>query len=153
MAEDFNREELIKDLAQAEELIGTASQVGTELGKRGFKRLYLVGCGAPNRAMLLAEYWLQRYATKVDVRRYFPAEFIYQNPAALDENTLVILGSHSGTTQETVAAAEFLQDKPCATVAITQKEDSPLAQNVTFLAPVRSNPPFRLPQLFAGFNQ
>lgn len=130
MAEDFNREKFVKDLATAVEGIDAAVQMGTELGQQGFKRLYLIGCGAPNRAMLLTEYWLQHYATNLEIRRYFPAEFIYQNPPNVDENTLVILGSHSGTTPETVAAAKFLQDKPCTTVGITQKKDSPLAQNV-----------------------
>ncbi len=45
----------------------------------------------------------------------------------MDGRTLVLLGSKSGTTQETVAAAEFLRDQPAITVGVTQTEDKPLA--------------------------
>lgn len=130
MAEDFNREKFLEALGKAGEELHNASQLGSRLGKRDFKRLYFVACGAPNREMLICEYWLQRFSRTLEVRRYFPAEFVNQDPVAIDENTLVVLASHSGTTQETVSAAQFLKDKPCTTVAITQKGDSPLAQEV-----------------------
>lgn len=77
------------------------------------------------------EYWLQHYSPTLEVRRYFPAEFITQNPARFDERTLVLLGSKSGTTPETVQAAEFVKGKPCVTVAVsTQTADLPLAKAV-----------------------
>jgi fructoselysine 6-phosphate deglycase len=130
MAVDFDRGAFLKSLDQAVSDLDNAAQLGEELGKQGLKRLYFVGCGAPNRSMSIHEYWAQRVATKIEIRRYFPAEFINQAPAALDEHTLVILGSHSGTTKETVEAAQFLSDKPCTTVGVTQSDESPLAQNV-----------------------
>ena len=104
--------------------------LGSRLGGRGFKRLFLVACGAPNMVMSVIEYWSKRHAKGLDVRRYFPAEFIHQDPAALDGETLVVIGSHSGTTMETIEAARFLMDKPCTTVCITQRPDSPLARAV-----------------------
>lgn len=131
MAVDFDRDGFICSLAQAGEGLQAATALGSELGKKGFTRLYFIGCGAPNRSMSIQEYWTQRIATTLEVRRYFPAEFVHQNPAAIDEKTLVILGSHSGTTPETVEVAHFLSDKPCTTVGVTQKGDSPLAASVT----------------------
>jgi fructoselysine 6-phosphate deglycase len=135
MAVDFDRDAFQKSLAKAMDNLDAAAQLGEELGKKGLNRLYFVGCGAPNRSMAIQEYWAQRIATDLEIRRYFPAEFINQAPASLDENTLVILGSHSGTTKETVEAAQFLSDKPCTTVGVTQKEDSPLAQSVQHAIP------------------
>lgn len=132
MAVDFEREQFFKDLQLALDKLEEAEELGTELGNRPFKRLVFVACGAPNRLMGLWEYWLQSYATQFEIRRYYPAEFIHQNPPILAEDTLVILSSHSGTTPETVAAAHFLKEKPCVTVAITQKEDSPLRQVVDY---------------------
>lgn len=128
MAEDFNRAKFLQDLDQAGKNKQAAADLGHKLGKDGVKKLYFVGCGAPNRGMAILEYWAQRYVTNLEVRRYFPAEFVDQDPAGLDENTVVMLGSHSGTTQETVKAAEYLKDKPCITVSTTQNTDSPLAQ-------------------------
>jgi len=135
MAQDFDREGFIRSLEVAVQGRLQAAQLGEELGGKGFKRLYFVGCGAPNRLMAMMEYWGQRVAVNTEIRRYFPAEFINQNPASLDENTLVILGSHSGTTKETVDAARFLQDKPCTTVGFTQKAGAPLAQVVEYPLP------------------
>jgi fructoselysine 6-phosphate deglycase len=56
--------------------------------------------------MLTLQYWIGHYSRSLEVRRYFPAEFTAQNPAHLDERTLVALGSKSGTTLD--EAAEFL---------------------------------------------
>lgn len=130
MAEDFNKEVFLKALEPAVVALEKTAQLGADLGTKGFKRLYFVGCGAPNRNMGVIEYWAKRSAVNLDIRLYFPAEFVNQNPAALDASTLVLLGSHSGTTPETVAAAEFLKDKGCTTIGITQKAESPLGQKV-----------------------
>lgn len=130
MAVDFSRVDFLKSLDTALGNLEGAAALGNQLAQQGFTRLYFVGCGAPNRSMAIQEYWAQRVATKLEVRRYFPAEFVDQAPAAIDEKTLVILGSHSGTTKETVEAAKFLQDKACTTIGVTQKSESPLGQCV-----------------------
>ena len=44
--------------------------------------------------MLTLQYWLEHYSGNLEVRRYFPAEFMAQNPARFDERTLVVLGSN-----------------------------------------------------------
>ena len=93
-------------------------------------RVFFVACGAPNRSMLALEYWIQHYSSTLEVRRYFPAEFMTQVPPRLDERTLVITGSKSGTTKETVEAAKFLKDHPAITVGFTTTADKPLAKAV-----------------------
>ncbi|EYB67271.1 phosphosugar isomerase [Deinococcus phoenicis] len=108
-----------------------AAALGRQLAGQ-IDRIYFVACGAPNRVMLGLEYWLDQARTDVQVKRYFPAEFMTLEPA-LDERTLVILASKSGTTQETVEAARYLQDKPCMTLGVTSTRDKPLAQAVQHL--------------------
>ena len=127
MAQDFDREGFMN--ARGFLWRGGSRPHSSEPGRKGYKR-QAVGCGAPNRLMAMMEYWAQRIAVNTEIRRYFPAEFVNQNPASLDKDTLVILGSHSGTTKETVEAARYLQDKPCTTVGFTQKAGAPLAQAV-----------------------
>jgi fructoselysine 6-phosphate deglycase len=90
-------------------------------------RVIMVGCGGPNRTMLSVDYWIDHFSPSLEVRRYFPAELMTIAPRRLDARTLVILGSKSGTTPETVAAAEFLQRFPCRTVGITQTAERALA--------------------------
>jgi fructoselysine 6-phosphate deglycase len=116
----------IADLAHATATLPAAMAFGRELAGR-IDRVYFVACGSPNRAMRGMQYWIEHFSARLEVRRYFPAEFMAQDPRRLDERTLVILGSKSGTTRETVDAAVFLRDKPCVTIGVTQVETAPLA--------------------------
>jgi fructoselysine 6-phosphate deglycase len=129
MASDFDRNAFIAGLQQARAGLDEAAALGRRLAGE-IDRIYLVGCGAPNRVMLGLDYWIQHYSPHLEVRRYFPAEFVAQNPPRCDGRTLVLLGSKSGTTPETVQAAAFLRDRPCRTVAVTQTAQLPLAQAV-----------------------
>src|SRR5262245_40575712 len=126
MASVSLREEILGSLQGAANVVREAAAAGRELSKK-YDKVFFVSCGAPNRSMLTLEYWLQHYSSSLEVRRYFPAEFIAQDPARLDDRTLVILGSKSGTTPETVAAATFMRDKPGYTVGFVQEADRPLA--------------------------
>ncbi len=129
MATDLNKSEIFDELKTSADLVSDAAALGRKLAP-DIDRIYFVGCGAPNRIMLGLEYWCQRYSATLEVRRYFPAEIMAQDPERLDGRTLVLLGSKSGTTPETVAAAEFLRDRPAITVGVTQTEDKPLARSV-----------------------
>jgi fructoselysine 6-phosphate deglycase len=126
---DFNQEAFVGSLEASVHALGAAEQLGRQLADR-IDRIYFVSCGAPNRIMLGLQYWLEHYSSTLEVRRYFPAEFMHSDPPRLDARTLVVLASKSGTTQETIAASRFFADKPCLTVGVTQTSDQPLAQNV-----------------------
>ena len=107
-----------------------AFKLGSELAKQGVKRVFLVGCGAPNREMGAIKYWLDRDSKTLETYLYFPAEFTCQVPAKLGNDSLVVLASHSGTTPEIIKAIDFLKDYKCKVVAVTQFEESPLAKGV-----------------------
>lgn len=121
----IDRDHLVASLQGAVALKTAAADLGRDLAPR-VDRVYFVGCGAPNRVMLALEYWMDHAGTDLRVKRYFPAEFMTLRPV-LDERTLVVLGSKSGTTRETVDAARFLQDTPAITVGVTTTADTPLA--------------------------
>lgn len=129
MATDVDKQAILQGLAESKKVMHDAAKFGREIASK-VDKVYLVGCGAPNRIMLGLEYWIQHYSPSIEVRRYFPAEFMAQNPVRFDERTFVLLGSKSGTTPETVAAAEFVKDRPCITAAVTQTADLPLAKAV-----------------------
>jgi fructoselysine 6-phosphate deglycase len=129
MVPAFDRKKFIQDLHPAVEALDHASEIGQLLGKKDIQHLFLVACGAPYQAMSISAYWAKRIARTLDIRGYFPAELINQNPLSLDQNTLVLLGSHSGKTKEIIQAAGFLSNKSCTTLAITQNDPSPLAQS------------------------
>lgn len=129
MATDVNKQAILDSYAAVVgQLPNVAARARALAGE--IDRVYLVGCGGPNRSMLPVEYWIEHFSAALEVRRYFPAEFIRLNPRRLDARTLVILGSKSGTTPETVQAAEFVRGKPCKVIGITEKADSLLAHAV-----------------------
>lgn len=124
----FIKEDFFGQFSGALGLIKVAEQAGIDFARTGIKRVIFSGCGAPFYLMRSLAYWGWKVAVNTDIRVVYSAELVSQNSAALDEDTLVILGSHSGTTQETVAAAEFLKQKPCKTLSITQNAASPLGK-------------------------
>jgi fructoselysine 6-phosphate deglycase len=129
MAADIDPRQIIKSYEATLGVLDRAADLGRSLANK-IDRIHLVGCGGPNRAMLPVEYWVEHFSPSLEVRRYFPAEFMTLTPRRLDARTLVILGSKSGTTRETVEAATFARARPCRVVAITEKVDSALGQAV-----------------------
>ncbi|WP_179381322.1 SIS domain-containing protein [Jannaschia marina] len=129
MTGETSRKETVAALQGAADSVRDAAALGRKLAK-DIDRIYFVACGAPNRSMLALEYWIQHYSPSLEVRRYFPAEFMTQETPRLDDRTLVVMGSKSGTTKETVEGAVYFKDTPAITVGFTTTEDKPLAQAV-----------------------
>lgn len=129
MATEVNANEIAQALQHSADQVHEVADFGKKLAN-DIDRIYFIGCGAPNRTMLSLVYWLQHYSSTLEVERFFPAEFMTQVPARLDERTLIVLGSKSGTTAETVEAARFLKNRPGITVGFTQDKEKPLAKAV-----------------------
>lgn len=127
MASEVNRTAIQEGLAHTVSSLPSALALGRQLAG-DIDRIYFVAHGSAHRAMQGMQYWIEHFSPSLEVRRYFPSELIAQDPARLDERTLVLLASKSGTTPETVAAAHYLQGKPCRTISFTLKGDSPLAE-------------------------
>uniref|UniRef100_UPI002E75A476 SIS domain-containing protein n=1 Tax=Streptomyces sp. GSL17-113 TaxID=3115365 RepID=UPI002E75A476 len=93
----------------------------------GLRNVFLVGCGGS----LVASYAVHHM---LETRAPFPvfhmnsAEFQFREPALLGEGSLVVVASHTGTTKETVAAAEFARAAGATVAAVTRLPDSPLAK-------------------------
>ncbi|MVA26571.1 SIS domain-containing protein [Agrobacterium vitis] len=126
MAIELNENEIVKSLDHAVSSIDRAVRVGRDVAPK-IDRIYMIACGSANRAMQGIQYWADQIASDIDVRTFFPAEFMAMNPPKLNDRTLVLLASKSGTTPETLAAAEFVKGKPCKTIVFTQSGSSPLA--------------------------
>lgn len=130
MTTTYDQKAIIASLAQTRAQLEQAKAFGLEMAPQ-IDRIYFVACGSANRAMLGLQWWIEHYSRSLEVRRYFPAEFMAASPPRLDARTLVVLASKSGTTPETVAAADFLKDAPCKIVAFSQFADKPLAQKIS----------------------
>jgi len=63
---------------------------------------------------------------------YTAGEFVHRAPKAMGEGSVVITCSHSGTTPETVKAAEVAREKGALTIGLFYEVDSPLCKAVEY---------------------
>lgn len=111
-------------------MINEASEYGQQLAA-DFDTMVFVGCGAPNRTARLIDHYVDTKVGSTRIRSYLPAELTQIDPQFIDnERTVVVFGSYSGVTKETVSAARFCNIKECLTVSITRRDDSPLSAQV-----------------------
>lgn len=88
--------------------------------------IYIVACGTAYNAGLQGKFALQKIA-KIKSEVDIASEFRYSDPF-VDENTLVILISHSGETLDTLAALRDSKAKGARTLAITNVIGSSVAR-------------------------
>ncbi len=93
----------------------------------GVDRVYLVGAGGSLAVMYPLEFLFDQRATAFATDLLTSAEFVSRNPAALGPRSLVLVASHTGTTPETVQAAQLARSHGARVVALTRSPDSPLA--------------------------
>ena len=107
--------------AVVEKLVGEAVD-------RGLRNVFFVGAGGSLIAAHAAHYLLEREAS-FGVHKVQSDELNTARPRRLGPGSLVFLASHTGTTSETVDAAEYARSTG-ATVAAVAKAASPLAAAV-----------------------
>lgn len=93
----------------------------------GLRNVFLVGCGGSLTAAYPAHFLLETRAS-FPVFHMNSDEFNLRRPALLGEGSLVLVSSHTGTTKETVAAAEYARGAGAKVAALTRSADSPLAK-------------------------
>ncbi|MBE2274821.1 MAG: SIS domain-containing protein [Rhodobacteraceae bacterium] len=93
------------------------------------RHVFFVACGGSLSIMHPAKFLLDQHSPlPSDV--YNGAEFVARAPRSLDERSLVILCSMTGTTKETTAAAEFARSRGAKTIGLTVEPASPLGRAV-----------------------
>ncbi|WNS78060.1 SIS domain-containing protein [Domibacillus sp. DTU_2020_1001157_1_SI_ALB_TIR_016] len=103
------------------------------LENRNITDVFFVACGGSLAVMYANKYYLDRYSRALRANCYNSDEFVYRNPVALSEHSLVVLCSQTGTTKETVRAAAFAKSKGAITVGMTVDKFSPLAKEVDYI--------------------
>jgi fructoselysine-6-P-deglycase FrlB-like protein len=94
----------------------------------GVSDVFLVGCGGSFCATYAPQFVLESRARDLAVFHMTSAEFNQRRPARLGPTSLVVVGSHTGTTPETLAAIETARGARAArVVAVTNTASSALA--------------------------
>ena len=107
--------------------IENALKAITEKGKSGINHFYFIACGGSQAMMMPVQYMFDR-EINIPASTYTSNEFNYAAPKDFNEHSVVITCSHSGTTPETVAAAEKAAKAGALSIALSNEEGSPLWQ-------------------------
>jgi fructoselysine-6-phosphate deglycase len=124
---NFNQENYLNVLNGAVNTRNQIEQIADEISAAGYKNIYLIGSGGTIALKYPLEYIIK---TNSDIPVYaeIAAEFVLMGHKQLNEKSLVVLSSLSGTTEETVAAARFANEKGAITIGFVGEENTPLAQ-------------------------
>lgn len=105
--------------------------IASEAIADGMRNVWFVGCGGSLLVSSPAGYLLSRRAKSFTAYRMNANEFNHARPAAVGPDSLVVAGSHSGKTPETLTAIETARALGVRKiVGVGRAEDSPLAAGV-----------------------
>ena len=102
------------------------------VASRNIRHVWVVACGGSLATLDPFRYILTAETDKVSAAAVNAAEFAAELPKGLGEDCLVVLNSQSGTTAETVRAAQLAKERGALTAAYTTAPESPLEQAVDF---------------------
>lgn len=90
-----------------------------EMVNRKVNRVYFVACGSPLCACQTTQMIYDRYSSILS-KSYSGFDFLDQTPKVIDEKTLVIGVSDSGTTEEVYKSIELARQKGAMTVGFSK---------------------------------
>jgi len=106
----------LRDILERED--ETAARVVHKWVSSGLDHLYFVGCGGSYAIMQPAKYILDRHS-QLPVDAYTGWEFVNRAPARLTPRSAVVLGSHSGETQEVLLGLDLAQARRAHTLSFS----------------------------------
>lgn len=96
--------------------------------KGGIRSVYCVACGGSLAGLYPLDYFLRSESRTIFSRSITANEFVYDTPAAVGENSLVLAMSLAGKTPETVAAAKKARECGANVITWSISKDVPLAE-------------------------
>src|SRR3954471_17249246 len=106
-----------------------------ELAGKRINHVFFVACGGSLAVMHPAKYLLDRHSAALTSDCYNSDEFVHRDPRTLGASSLVVLCSMTGTTKETLHAAQHARAKGAITIGLSVDIDSPLAKAVHYTVP------------------
>lgn len=94
----------------------------------GIDKVYFAACGGSKAGLTPANFFISCESKKIKSWVYTAKEFVLCTPKALDENSIVVTLSFSGSTPEAVEAAKLAKSVGAVSVTLTGKEESPLGE-------------------------
>lgn len=108
-----------------DQILAAIAAVKDRFAQGRVKNVYFVACGGSKATMMPAQYMLDR-EIETPAAIYTSNEFNYGTPKAFGKDSIVFTISHSGTTPETVRAAQTATDAGAVSICFTNEANSPL---------------------------
>ncbi|WP_134699358.1 SIS domain-containing protein [Ammoniphilus sp. YIM 78166] len=112
-------------------LRGQIEAIVDEVTAKGYKNIFLIGSGGTIAMMYPFEYILKSQST-IEVHAEIAAELLVMNHRKLSKDSVCIFASVTGTTKETVAAAQYCKDQGATTIGLVAMPNTPLANTVDY---------------------
>lgn len=128
---NFERQAYLKDFATIMNLRAQVEGYMDEIFANGVDNLVLSGIGGTISIMMPMEIFAKKHTT-MPVYLENAAELVLGTNKAIGENSLVVLYSDSGTTKETVAAAEYCKAHNIPTIGVSCTEGKRLQEVLTY---------------------
>lgn len=123
----FDNETFLSVIQGAVDQIDKINGIVDTICKEGYSNIYLVGSGGTYAVVQPAAYLLKKHST-IPWYHEIAQELLMAKPKALTKDSVVITASLSGTTGDTIAAAEYARSVGAKVVSFVGVEDSPLAK-------------------------
>ncbi|KKI91299.1 sugar isomerase [Bacillus sp. SA1-12] len=127
----FDQEKYLQVTRGAATLRCEIEEVVEKVSQQDYKNLFLLGSGGAVATFYPFEFMIKS-TSSIPVYAEIAAEFTVMNHQQLTKESLVILSSLSGTTEETVAAANYCKERGATTIGITGEYHKPLAEIVDY---------------------
>jgi fructoselysine 6-phosphate deglycase len=112
------------------------------------QQIYWVGCGNSWVNMFGGKYILDKY-TNIPTEIFTAYDFVWRDPARLNEKAWVFVSSYSGATEDTVVALRHANQRKAHTVALVNKADSLMGREASEAVPYESKALYILPMAAA----
>ena len=111
----------------------------------GIDKVYFAACGGSKAGLTPANFFISCESKKIKSWVYTAKEFVLCTPKALDENSIVVTLSFSGSTPEAVEAAKLAKSVGAVSVTLTGKEGSPLGEQGDYVFYYGDEPKYQYP--------
>lgn len=128
---NFSKAEYLSVTNGALNLRNQIESIADKVSAKGFKNIFLLGSGGSIAIMYPFEYMINSVST-IPAYAEIASEFLLQNHKQFTKESLVILSSLSGTTEETVAAAKYCKERGITTIGLVGEMGTDLANIVNY---------------------
>ena len=131
----FDEADYRKNLTGQIALIEKGSNYAKEIAKDGYSNIFFIAVGGTVAMMM---HFAEIAKTKTDIPVYVEhaAEIVLKGHRQLNKDSLVIMGSKSGDTKETVAAAEWCKERGIRIASMVIDKESPLGRLTDYQLPL-----------------